>query len=140
MAKVTQWLIIVSSPLVEDIFDSRGEKFWVKRTGSKQLEWGVLSKDLVTLSLLKSASTRLIGESKAGLHLEKVGVVEGRCFNRLGVCAKGKEAMHQYKPDFGADLHRCSISFRLHAFLDCLYSFFQPVFWIEHLIILSSRD
>ena len=65
----------------------------------------MLSKDLVALSLSKSASTRLIGESKAGLHLEKVGVVEDRCINRLGIGAKGKLAMHQYKPVFGADLH-----------------------------------
>ena len=47
-------------------------------------KWGVLSKDLVALSLMTSASTSLIGESKAGLHLEKVGVVEGRCFQQVG--------------------------------------------------------
>ena len=47
----------------------------------------MLLKDLFALSLLKGASTELIGESKAGLHPEKVGVVEGGCFNRLGLGA-----------------------------------------------------
>ena len=57
----------------------------MKRTESKQLK-GMLPKDLFALSLL-NASTELIGESKAGLHPEKVGVVEDGCFNRLGLGA-----------------------------------------------------
>ena len=67
----------------------------------------MLSKDLVALSLMTSASTSLIGESKAGLHLEKVGGVEGRGFSRLGIrCIKVSWRCTNISPE-SLDLHGC---------------------------------
>ena len=74
------------APPESDRDASEGDENLGEITGSRQLR-GVLLKEPCCPEPVKSASTKLIGESKAGLHPEKVGVVEGRCFNRLGIGA-----------------------------------------------------
>ena len=73
-------------PPESDRTASEGDENLGEITGSRQLRGGAAERPCCT-EPVKSASTKPIGESKAGLHPEKVGVVEGRCFNRLGIGA-----------------------------------------------------